>query len=87
MMLFAEHFLMGPRFNRYPQWVKDEMASAIYEKIERNLKNLTEERKDGFFNYWSCCASSACIDYLNDYYKHINLRRKLILEELERQQT
>lgn len=86
-MTFAEHFLTSPKFNRYPQWVKEEMAAAIYEKIERNLKNLKDERKDGFFNYWTACGSSACADYLANYYKHINLRRHLLLEELERQYT
>lgn len=52
-------------------------------KIIKNLKNMNEDKKDGFFSYWSCVCYSAFVTYLRNHYKIVNGKRKVLLLALE----
>ena len=51
-------------------------------KIIQNLKNMREDKKAGFFSYWTQCIWTAAIVYLKKYYKFINKRRQMILDAM-----
>ena len=55
-------------------------------KIIKNLKNMNEDKKSGFFSYWSCVCYTAFVTYLRKYYKMVNGKRKVLLLALEHSQ-
>ncbi len=83
MLEVSTHLLTHPRFIRYPQSMKDEMVSDAVLKIIRNLKNMKEEYKDSFFNYFTRTAFTAYVTYLGKHYKEMNHRRELLIDALE----
>ena len=52
-------------------------------KIIKNLKNMNEDKKDGFFGYWSCVCYTAFVTYLRKHYNMVNGKRKVLLLALE----
>ena len=66
--------------------MKEEMEQEACLKIMKNLKNMKEEKRKQFFSYWSCCCWTAFVTYLRNHYKHINQKRKLLVQALERAQ-
>ena len=69
-------------FVRYPYDMKDEMAQEGYIKCHKNLKNY-DPTKGKLFSYFTHCCWSANMDYLNKYYRQMNVRRQLILDTLD----
>ena len=70
------------RFKRYPKYAKEEMAQDGVVKCIKNLKNY-QPSKGKLFSYFTQCCWSANMDYLNKYYKEMNIRRQLLLDTLE----
>lgn len=83
MLTLAQHVMEMRYFNRYPQHMKDDMVQDGVVKIVKNLKNMKEEKKTGFFSYWTHCVFTAGIVYLSKHYKYINNRRQMILDAIE----
>lgn len=52
-------------------------------KIIKNLKNMNEDKKSGFFSYWSCVCYTAFVTYLRKHYNMVNGKRKVLLLALE----
>ena len=84
MLEMARRLTYHRNFINYPQFVKDELIQEGVIKIMKNLKNMKEEKKDAFFNYWNTACWTAFVTYLRRYYKHMNEHRRMILDELMR---
>ena len=52
-------------------------------KIIKNLKNMNEDKKDGFFSYWSSCCYTAFVTYLRKHYERVNKKRQFFLDVLQ----
>ena len=52
-------------------------------KIIKNLKNMDEGKKDGFFSYWSCVCYTAFVTYLRKHYERVNKKRQFFLDVLQ----
>lgn len=87
MKCIAEHMLMMPQFNAYPFDMKEEMAQEACLKIIKNIKNMREEKRSGFFSYWSSCCYTAFITYLRKYYRMLNSKRKILMLALQHSQN
>lgn len=61
-----------PQFIDYTPHMKEEMEQDACLKIMKNLKNMKEEKRKSFFNYWTCCCWTAFIVYLRNHYRHMN---------------
>lgn len=44
---------------------------------------MKEEKRKGFFSYWSCCCYSAFVTYLRKHYKRTNEQRQYLLDTLQ----
>lgn len=83
MILVGQHMMTMPAFIGYSQEVKDEMVQEGCLKIIKNLKNMKEEKRSGFFSYFTTCVWSSCMSYLRKHYKQMNNRRQFLLDVLE----
>lgn len=86
MLMLAKNVVKMKYFNRYPQWMKDDIVQDGVVKIMANLKNMKAEKKSGFFSYWTHCVFTAGIVYLAKHYKYVNRKRQMILERIEQMQ-
>ena len=82
MLTLAQHVMENRRFVRYREDMKSEMVQEGVLKIMKNLKNMREEYRGAFFNYWTRCVFTAAVVYLGRYYKDINLKRAVLLDAL-----
>lgn len=83
MLMVGTHMMTMPAFNGYSQEVKEEMVQEGCLKIMKNLKNMKEEKRSGFFSYFTTCVWTSCMDYLRKHYKRMNNRRQFLLKVLE----
>ena len=81
ILTIAHHLLTHNRFNRYPQYAKDEMRQEAYLKCHRNLKNYNPD-KVTLFSYFTRCCWTAFVTYLAKYYKDMNESRQLLMDAL-----
>lgn len=84
MLTLAQKVMTMKYFNRYPQYMKDDMIQDGVMKIITNLKNMKAEKRTGFFSYWTHCVFTAGIVYLAKHYKYLNNKRQMILDAIER---
>ena len=85
MMAIANKLLNHSNFRNYPHELKQDMASYFYYKLIRGLKNYNFEFSNPFA-WCTQCAWNAFLTVIGKHYKHINIKRDLLMrlsEELE----
>lgn len=73
----AVNMLKGPRYRRYPENLKEDLASAALLKCVRNIRNYRPEYASGCFSYFTRCCEHAFWECLERHYRQMNIRRKL----------
>lgn len=79
----AEHLTSHHRFVGYNQCMKEDMISDAFHKVCLNLKNVKDEYKDSLFSYFTNTCWCAFMDYLSKHYKQQNLKKKMMMEQME----
>lgn len=88
ILALCTHLTNHRNFRDYPQVIKEELISSGCEKILKNLKNVKEDMAHKhLFAYYTSAAWCAFVNVLKEHYKNINIRRKLLLYEMERMKS
>ena len=85
MMAIANKLLNHSNFRNYSYELKQDMASYFYYKLIKGLKNYNFEFSNPFA-WCTQCAWNAFLTVIGKHYKHINIKRDLLIklsEELE----
>ena len=88
IMALCTHLTNHSNFKNYPLFIKEELISSGCEKILKNLKNVKEDMAHKhLFAYYTSAAWCAFVTVLKKHYKNINIRRKLLMYEIERMKS
>lgn len=83
MLEMARGVCGKPSFRNFSADMKDELTGNACLAMMKNLKNMKPEYKDAFFNYLTRTIYCSFYATLNKYYKHVNGRRKMLLQALD----